>query len=53
MDLANQLFNFTLGVEPNKDTMQRIAGTLNSAGIFPLPSSIFNLFVISKISLPP
>ena len=32
MDIANQLFSFTLGVEPNKDTLQRFAGLLSTAG---------------------
>ena len=32
MDIANQLFSLTLGVEPNKQTLQTLAGTLNSAG---------------------
>ena len=32
MDIANQLFSLTLGVEPNKQTLQNLAGTLNSAG---------------------
>ena len=32
MDIANQLFSLTLGVEPNRQTLQNLAGTLNSAG---------------------
>ncbi|KAL9102078.1 MAG: hypothetical protein Q9163_002727 [Psora crenata] len=34
MDIANQLFSLTLGVEPNKQTLQNLAGTLNSAGMY-------------------
>lgn len=33
MDIANQLFSLTLGVEPNKQTLQTLAQTLNSAGM--------------------
>ena len=32
MDIANKLFSLTLGVEPNKHTLQSLASTLNSAG---------------------
>lgn len=32
MDIINQLFSLTVGVEPNKQTLQNLAGTLNSAG---------------------
>lgn len=39
MDLVNQLMTFTLGVEPNKEALQGIASTLNSAGKFSLCSS--------------
>ena len=35
MDIANQLFSLTLGVEPNKHTLQSLASTLNSAGKSP------------------
>ena len=35
MDIANQLFSLTLGVEPNKQTLQNIASTMNSAGTKP------------------
>lgn len=39
MDIANKLFSLTLGVEPNKQTLQNLAGTLNSAGMrVPLPT---------------
>lgn len=31
MDIANKLFSLTLGVEPNKATLQGLASTLNSA----------------------
>lgn len=41
MDIANKLFSLTLGVEPNKQTLQSLAGTLNSAGTFPSPNSTF------------
>lgn len=33
MDIINQLFSLTVGVEPNKQTLQNLAGTLNSAGM--------------------
>ena len=32
MDLVNQLMTFTLGVEPNKEALQGLASTLQSAG---------------------
>ena len=31
MDIANQLFSLTLGVEPNKQTLQNFAGFMNHA----------------------
>ena len=32
MDIANQLFSVTLGVEPNKQTLQSLAQHLSTAG---------------------
>lgn len=47
MDIANQLFSLTLGVEPNKHTLQSLASTLNSAGEFPVTRLAASLCIVA------
>ena len=50
MDIANQLFSLTVGVEPNKQTIQTLAGHLNNAGKLYDPKSNYEPLLISTSS---
>ena len=43
---CSRLFSLTLGVEPNKATLQQLAGTLNSAGKMILSKHAYNRLIL-------